>query len=124
MHQSNNRRSSVKKGFLEISQNLHENTCARVSFATSLKKKLWHRRFHVNFAKFLRTPFLQNTYRRLLLTHQAISHLEILSRISSTKYKGFLILIGSLNHFKIYYYSRKNKKHALEEVYRRPFRWQ
>ena len=36
--------------------------------ATLLKKKLWHRCFPVNFAKFLRrTPFLQNTSGRLLL---------------------------------------------------------
>ena len=33
--------------------------------ATLLKKRLWHRRFTVNFAKFLRTPFLQNTSGRL-----------------------------------------------------------
>ena len=31
--------------------------------ATLFKKRLWHRRFRVNFAKFLRTPFLQNTFR-------------------------------------------------------------
>ena len=41
--------------FLEISQNLQENICTRVSF---LKKRLWHRCFPVNFAKFLRPPFL------------------------------------------------------------------
>ena len=42
--------------------------------ATLLKKSLWHRCFSVNFAKFLRTPFLPNTssgcfwvYRSLLL---------------------------------------------------------
>ena len=29
--------------------------------ATLLKTRLWHRCFPVNFAKFLRTPFLQNT---------------------------------------------------------------
>ena len=29
--------------------------------ATLLKKRLWHRCFPVNSAKFLRTPFLQNT---------------------------------------------------------------
>ena len=29
--------------------------------ATLLKKSLWHRCFPVNFVKFLRTPFLQNT---------------------------------------------------------------
>ena len=39
--------------------------CARP--ATLLKKSLWHRCFPVNFAKFLRTPFLQNTSGRLLL---------------------------------------------------------
>ena len=32
-----------------------------------LKKILWHRCFPVNFSKFLRTPFLQNTSGRLLL---------------------------------------------------------
>ena len=32
-----------------------------------LKKRLWYRCFPVNFAKFLRTPFLQNTSGRLLL---------------------------------------------------------
>ena len=35
--------------------------------ATLFKKRLWHRCFPVNLAKFLRTPFLQNTYGRLLL---------------------------------------------------------
>ena len=70
------RRGSVKKIFLEISQSSQENTCARVSVlikflffnkvaglrpVTLLKKSLWHRFFPVNFAKFLRTPFLQNT---------------------------------------------------------------
>ena len=58
---------SVKKVFLEISQNSHENTSARVSFlinlqalglrpATLLKRRLWHTCFPVNFVKFLRTP--------------------------------------------------------------------
>ena len=34
---------------------------------TLLKKSLWHRCFPVSFAKFLRTPLLQNTSGRLLL---------------------------------------------------------
>ena len=58
------RRCSAKKAFLKISQNWQENTCARVSFSvelqastTLLKKKLWHRCFHVSFVKFVRTPF-------------------------------------------------------------------
>ena len=58
---------SVKSLFLKISQNLHENTGVRVSLliklqglspATSLKQRLWHRCFPVNFAKVLRTTFL------------------------------------------------------------------
>ena len=53
-------RCSVKKVFLEISQNSQENSCASLFFnkvaclrsATLLKK---------NFAKFLRTPFFYRT---------------------------------------------------------------
>ena len=62
-------RCSVKKTFLEISQNSQENTCARVSFliATLLKKRLWHRCFTVNFAKFLRASFLKEHLWWLLL---------------------------------------------------------
>ena len=70
------RNCSVKKVFLKNSQNSQENICVRVSFliklqasdlffnkvaglkpATLLKKRLWHRYFPENFAKFLRTPF-------------------------------------------------------------------
>ena len=39
--------------------------CLRL--ATLLKKRLCHKCFPVNFVKFLRTPFLQNTSGRLLL---------------------------------------------------------
>ena len=83
-------RCSVKKVLLEISQNSQENTCARVSFlikvqasacsfikketlaqvfscATSLKKRLWHTSFPVNFAKFLRKSFLKKHIWWLLL---------------------------------------------------------
>ena len=54
---------SVKKLFIEISQNSQENTFARVSFLLKLlkkllKKRLWHRCFPVNFAKFWRISFL------------------------------------------------------------------
>ena len=63
--------------FLEIFQNSQENTCGRASFliklqawpTTLLKKRLWHGCFPVNFAKFLRTPFLQNASGRLLLSN-------------------------------------------------------
>ena len=38
---------------------------------TLLKNRLWHRCFPVNFAKFLRTPFWQNTSERLLRLQQS-----------------------------------------------------
>ena len=41
--------------------------------ATLLKKRLWHRCAPVNFAKFLRTPFLQNTSGWLLLNSHLLS---------------------------------------------------
>ena len=57
------------EAFLKISHNSQKDTCARVSFkwscrlrpATLSKKRLSHRCFPVDFAKLLRTPFLQNT---------------------------------------------------------------
>ena len=75
IYRSNHRRCSVKKIFLEDSQNSQENICASLFFnkvnarrpATLLKKSLWHRCFPVNFTKFLKTPVLQSTSRRLLL---------------------------------------------------------
>ena len=48
-------------------QDLFFNKVAGLRLATLLKKTFWHRRFPVSFAKFLRTPFLQNTSGRLLL---------------------------------------------------------
>ena len=69
------RACSVKKVFLEISQNSKENTCQIPFFnkvaglrpATLLKKRPWHRCFPVNLAKFLRTPFPTEHPRWLLL---------------------------------------------------------
>ena len=56
--------------FLEISQNSQENTLVKASFLIKLqasvcnfiKSKTLAESFSVNFAKFLRTPFLQNTF--------------------------------------------------------------
>ena len=53
-------RCSVKKNFLEISQNSQKNTCARVSFFTKAAG-LRHRCFPVNFDKFVRAPFFHRT---------------------------------------------------------------
>ena len=67
---------SIKKAVLKnltkftgkhLCQNLFSNKVAGLSSATLLKKRLWQRCFPLNFAKFLRKSFLQNTSRGLLL---------------------------------------------------------
>ena len=70
-----------KKVFLEISQNSQENNCARVSFLIKLKKRLWHRCFPVNFAKFLRTPF-HRTRLGDCFSHQCTANSCLLIRIN------------------------------------------
>ena len=73
---SSHQRCSMKKGVLRnfakftgkyLCQSLFFNKVAGLRPATLLKNRLWHRCFPVNFAKFLRTPFLQNNSGRLLL---------------------------------------------------------
>ena len=51
----------------QLCQSLIFNKVAGPRPATLLKKRLWHRCFHVNFVKFLRTPFLTEHPRWLLL---------------------------------------------------------
>ena len=56
---SSHQRCSIKKSVLRNFTKFTGNTFARVSFLIklqALKKRLWHRCFPVNFAKFLRTP--------------------------------------------------------------------
>ena len=84
-----------KKAFFKISQNSKENTCTRVSFLEKLKKRLWHSRFPMNFAKFSRTSLLQNTSGRLL----PFSILKIPNEycwkrifLGRRSYKSFLLL--------------------------------
>ena len=63
---SSHQRCSVRKGVLRnfakftgkhLCQVLFYNKVAGPEPATLLKKRLWHRCFPMNFAKFLRTPF-------------------------------------------------------------------
>ena len=85
---------SVKKMFLEISQNWRKNTCYRVSFfiklqaqaATLLKKRLCHRCFSVNFVKFLSKSFLKNTFGRLLLHFGSIDKFSLKFCLMPEKY--------------------------------------
>ena len=88
---------SVEKVLLTILQNPRENTCVRVfcrsKVWTSLKKRLWHRCFPVNFARFLRIPVVQNTSGRPLLWKTAsktsnAKHLELIKRRSKVQEKN------------------------------------
>ena len=74
LNRSSHRRCSVIKGVFAGQP------------ATLLKKKFWHRCFPVNFAKLLRTPFLQNTSGRLLLFKlKSINSVDSLRYFSVTK---------------------------------------
>ena len=80
-NRSSHRRCSIEKGVLKnfakftenhLCQSLFFNKVEGLRPKTLLKKRLWHRCFLVNFAKFFRTSFLQNTSGRLLLVHQLL----------------------------------------------------
>ena len=68
------RRCSIKKGVLRnFAKFTGKHLCQSFFLnklqarpVTLLRKRLWHRCFLVNFAKFLRTPSLRNTFGRLL----------------------------------------------------------
>ena len=76
--------------FLEISQDC-------LSPAALLKKIPWNRCFPVNFAKFLRAPFLQNTPGQVLLKKSQIS-LKIQNFISLTSLLTYFVI--ALSHKK------------------------
>ena len=77
VYRSSHQRCSIITGVLRnFAKFTGKNLCPSLFFnkvaglrpATLLKNRLWHRCFPVNFAKFLRTTFLQNTSGRLLLS--------------------------------------------------------
>ena len=90
---------SIKKVFLEISQNSQENICARVSFLRKfLIKKVWHRCFPANFAKFLRTPFSTEHLLRLLLSGQSTTKCNFACHKSYRSYPNVAQQILNLLH--------------------------
>ena len=90
------RKCSVKKVFLETSQNSQKNNCAIVSFfnkvasgfATLLKTSLWHRCFPLNLVKFLKAPFYIEHLWWLLLSIVVTSLIQ-LKMITSAFQAGF-----------------------------------
>ena len=71
-HQTCFVRKGVLRNFAKLTgkhlcQSLFFNKVAGLRDATLLKKRLWHSWFPASFAKFVRTPFIQKTSRRLLM---------------------------------------------------------
>ena len=87
-------RKRVLRNFAKLTgkhlyHSLFLNKVAGLRTATLLKKRPWHRYFPVNFAKFLRTPFLQNTSRRLLLKKKGFLNQHL---IKASKLLVFVLL--------------------------------
>ena len=95
-----------KKVFLEVAQNSQENTCDGASFfnkvegltpATLLKKRLWHKCFPVNFAKFIRIPFLTQHLGLWLSKYSKTNRkLYFWEKIMHDFYKNFVFLSKNL----------------------------
>ena len=93
---SKNRSShqAIKKGVLRhftklarkhLCHSLFFNKVAGLRPASLSKKRLWRKCFPVNFTKFLRTPILQNTSRRLLLQDIKEKRLFLRKKGNNTK---------------------------------------
>ena len=76
-------KKGVLKNFTKFTESLFFNKVAGLRPETLLKKSVWHRCFHVNFAKILRTRFLQNTSGRLLLSRHGPDKLEVFELLKS-----------------------------------------
>ena len=84
-------KKDVPKNFTKFTgkhlcQSLLFNKVAGLNPATLLKKRLWHRCFPVNFAKFFRTSFLQNTSGGWFKGCQRYSNIRFLNIYTHTKW--------------------------------------
>ena len=102
--------SAKKMLFKYFAKSTKEHLCQSLFFnikllrpATLLKKRLWHRYFPVNLAKFLRAPFLQNTSVRLLLVIILANVFVSRLLLKQSRYLDILFLLAlceqQSNHF-------------------------
>ena len=92
--------------FLEVA----DHRKCRPQPAILLKKRLWHRFFPVNFAKFLRTPFLKNTSGRLLLLRYIFLGNPILGTLFKSGYHSYPVQFPSVTAWdKLFVNNRKAK---------------
>ena len=101
---SSYRNQSVRSALRNVAKFTRKNLCYFV--ATCLKKSQVHRCFPLNFLKFLRTPFLQNTSGRLFLDCLHYANSSYLTLKSSEnlwlqknhkKTRSYLIRLNLLN---------------------------
>ena len=78
-----------------LCQSLFFNEVTVLRPATLSKIRLWHRCFPVNFVKFSRTPFLQNTSGRLLLNDPSFASKELIHKYF------FIFPKFSMNEFQV-----------------------
>ena len=129
MYRSSHRRYSVRevglRNFVKFTgkhlcQSLFFNKVAGLRPATLLKKRLWHRCFPVNFAKFLRPTSLTENLRWLLLIlfskrflfhkrnrvmHLIINSTPVTSKhVSNTTFFESTQLAPGLRNYNTYYY--------------------
>ena len=81
----------------DLCQDFFFNKVAALRPATLLKKRLWHRCFPVNYEKFLRTHFLQNTIGGCFLLLIYINY-SIVNFTSKTIW-GYMLLMISIHLF-------------------------
>ena len=84
-------RNFIKLTGKHLCQRLFFNKVAGLRPTTVFKKRLWHRCFPVNFRKFLRTPFLTEYLRWLLLSSQ-IRNAHVLCSTSKKGVVWFIII--------------------------------
>ena len=70
-----------------------------------IKKRLRHRCFPVNFTKFFRTPFLQNTSERLLLTFRCNNSFKRIFQIFRSQDAYYFLTISQTNVYNWVYVS-------------------
>ena len=113
-----------------LCQSLFFNRVVGLRSATLLKKKLWHRCFPVNFAKFLRTPFVQKTSGQLLIWTTAsetsnTKYLELIKRRSKVQEKNMSCERAlNFDQWKSYYENYKLIRVWLWLVYKFTENWQ
>ena len=94
-------RCCVKKLFLEIGQNSQSQP------ATLLKKRLWHRSFHVISAQFLRTPFLRQQLCSCFKTYFVVWNIISFNK-NEVKWDIFFYHSSALTMLNVVSFLRKN----------------